>query len=170
MAALVGVAVAWPIRYFVVDRKPSYTEAPAPKDFHEGSKKIPFGIPPSAAIPPPAPFSPQPPAQSTAVTPAPQPLHVIGYIVKGRRFNALLSDGRTVTERDGLVSRIERNGIAMKDGQWLPILRNVDVRSPQRDAPAPLHSAEGVGLNAVRSQAVGSSTATGTAGVGVPQI
>lgn len=133
MAALVGVAVAWPIRHFVVDRKPSYHVAPTPKDFQEGTKKIPFGVH-SLSTASPQPTVGNPPASAQLVPGDPERLHVVGYIVRGRRFNALLSDGRTVTERDGLVSRIERNGIAMKDGQWLPILRNIGAQSALRTA------------------------------------
>ena len=62
------------------------------------------------------------------------PLYLRGYMVRGNRFNAVLSDGRTLTERDGhlcdpprvrcgnkcapLVESIERNGLLMKDGTF----------------------------------------------------
>jgi len=56
-----------------------------------------------------------------------------GWVVQGRRFNAILSDGRTLTEGDGLVSSIERNGVRMKSGAWIPLKvlpREIPAGSP----------------------------------------
>jgi len=46
-------------------------------------------------------------------------LHVRGYIVLAGRVNILLSDGRTLTEGDGTVARIERNRVVLQDGTTL---------------------------------------------------
>ena len=65
----------------------------------------------------------------TAAT-VPEVVRLVGVVVRGRRINAVLSDGRTLTERDGawdpetgemkphslLIRRVERNFIELRDG------------------------------------------------------
>ncbi|WED66829.1 hypothetical protein PXH66_08200 [Synoicihabitans lomoniglobus] len=70
-------------------------------------------------------------------------LWVRGYIVKGSHVNVLLSDGRTITERDGeldengnvirpFLERVERNFVELRDlGRvWLGPPRNRSEKSP----------------------------------------
>lgn len=68
---------------------------------------------------------------------------MVGYAVKGARINVVLSDGRTLTEADPELERVERNSVTVRGVKyWLesPKDRRIDkdgaVRSP------PTHVAE----------------------------
>jgi hypothetical protein len=70
-----------------------------------------------------------------------KPLYLTGYTVRGQRFNAVLSDGRTLTERDGVVSSIERNGLVLKDGTVIGF-RTAGRQQSQVSAPVVAPRAE----------------------------
>ena len=57
--------------------------------------------------------APQMPANGTAG------LFVKGWITRGGRVNVVLSDGRTLTEGDGMLVRVERNSVTLADGSKL---------------------------------------------------
>jgi hypothetical protein len=69
-------------------------------------------------------------------------VRVRGYIVKGGKVNVLLTDGRTVTERDGL-SRVSRNSVEI-DGEtlWLAEAKDRPERSSQPAVAADLPGAQ----------------------------
>lgn len=59
-----------------------------------------------------------PSARSNESTPPPQKqVWVRGFVMKGNRINVILSDGRTLTEDDGTLSRIARNFVETTDGE-----------------------------------------------------
>jgi len=45
-----------------------------------------------------------------------KPLFVRGYAWLGRKLRVLLSDGRTLTERDGVIAQADSTGVTLKDG------------------------------------------------------
>lgn len=113
MASLFGVAVATAARYVLPARSAGPdTQAPQVKtevaavvaQSEETVEAVSAHVFPSGYV-----------ADGTVAN----PLYLRGYVVRGRHFNAVLSDGRTITERDGLVREIRRNGIEMKDGTWV---------------------------------------------------
>jgi hypothetical protein len=71
-----------------------------------------------------------------------------GYVVKGGKVNVLLSDGRTLTERDGL-TRVSRNSVEI-DGEtfWLADSKDKPAPSvpPQSSAPVDSTGEKPVGL------------------------
>lgn len=77
------------------------------------------------------------PAASAALAPvaaAPtEPLTVRGYIVRGKRLNVVLSDGRTLTERDRELTEVTRAWV-MVDGQRVFLRQPAD--GPAAAAPA----------------------------------
>jgi len=50
-----------------------------------------------------------------------QSVWVAGYVAQGARINVTLTDGRTITEKDGTLAKVERNFVEMVDGSryWL---------------------------------------------------
>jgi len=72
-----------------------------------------------------------------------KPIYLRGYVVRSGRFNALLSDGRTVTEYDKTVASIERHGVKFKDGTFvgfravqpaLPVAESRQIAAPEKSA------------------------------------
>lgn len=131
LAALAGVAVAYAAKLVL----------PSPSGPAQKSRAVaaPSSVPRSEPIARPEPVAR--PATSVAShyradeTPG-QPLHLRGYIVRGRAFNALLSDGRTLTERDGLVQSIERNGVRLKDGTFYAFRTTGGIREASKEPEA----------------------------------
>lgn len=50
-----------------------------------------------------------------------RPVWVTGYITHAGKVNVTLSDGRTITERDEILTRVERNFIELRSGERLPL-------------------------------------------------
>lgn len=57
-----------------------------------------------------------------------EPIWVEGYVTSGGRINVILSDGRTLTETDPSLERIDRNGVVI-DGQKI-FMRRARSNSP----------------------------------------
>jgi len=49
---------------------------------------------------------------------------VLGYVVRGGKVNVLLSDGRTLSEHDGVLDRVTRNFVETKQGERYWLQRN----------------------------------------------
>jgi len=122
--------------------KPAQVAAPSPLSAFQPGRNPAPGLPAVAA--PPAPSVP--------------PLYVRGIVVRGRRFNAFLSDGRTLTEADHEVSEITRSTVVLKSGQRLalkapPRIVGAGVEStPERAEPAAI--ADKTGRNPARGERV----------------
>lgn len=43
-------------------------------------------------------------------------VEVVGYVMRGRHINVLLSDGRTLTEDDGVLREVQRHKVVLRDG------------------------------------------------------
>jgi hypothetical protein len=76
-------------------------------------------------------------AAATPMTSTPA-VWVTGYVVKGTRVNVSLSDGRTLTEEDGILAKVDRGGVTLVDGTRIPLRVAVAERSTnqrERDNP-----------------------------------
>lgn len=80
-----------PVILAPVPRPPAVSDLPRPKERHEAESTLQADI------------------------------TVRGYVIRGRRLNVFLSDGRTLTEADESIKRIERNFVELKTGEkyWL---------------------------------------------------
>jgi len=112
LASFFGVAVALVARAVLPGRSPDVVAQAAEKEPETAHENLAF-----------VPLSPDSvPALSSGFlrdeTPE-KPVYLRGFVVRGRHFNALLSDGRTLTELDGLVDEVRRNGLLMKDGKFI---------------------------------------------------
>ena len=77
-----------------------------------------------------------------------RPLYVTGYVVGGGKINVQLSDGRTLTELDTELIRVNRNSVQLKEGKlWMnrktppaPVtaVNSVAPVVPAEPSPAPL--------------------------------
>lgn len=91
---------------------------------------------PSASSPAPLPAIVQPQSVAAPIVVTEKQVTVRGYVARNGRVNVILSDGRTLTEQDKSLERIQRNG-AMVDGKKLymmtppPPLKPRDL-SPQK--------------------------------------
>jgi hypothetical protein len=64
----------------------------------------------------------------------PEPVRVLYTAVNGERYRVALSDGRVLTERDGLIRRIDSTGVELVNGLRLPIKLPASSK-PARFAP-----------------------------------
>jgi len=79
-------------------------------------KKGPKKVIPEPQVQNVGPNTPGTPKAVEHVRAAPQ---VVWTMVTGRSYRVLLTDGKVLTDRDGLVKRIDRWGVELKDGQTL---------------------------------------------------
>lgn len=93
---------------------------------------------------------------------------VTGYVARGRKINVTLSDGRTLTERDDNLARVERNFIELKTGErlWLkspiPLSEGAGVRvTPDRKDGVPPSEVIADSLTGSRSGGMESRTQSG---------
>lgn len=131
LSALLGVFFAW-VTTSIFSR--GKAEKPQIVDTRKNDEKLaiadPQKTPPLKTNDLPAPS----PGQSQA--PDRSQVNVRGYVVKGGKVNVLLSDGRTITERDGL-TRVSRNSVEI-EGQTLWLAEAKDRPS------APSHSQQSI--------------------------
>lgn len=123
LSALVGVAVALLAKRFTPHQSPSSSVPLRPDDRPALVRQIGdrnFADSPKIDLA-------KVPAETAEKT-IPQPLWVVGYIIVGRRTNVVLSDGRTLTENDSSLQKLERNG-AWVDGRKLFLRRPAAVGS-----------------------------------------
>src|SRR5262249_33294531 len=98
-----------------------------------------------------------------------QPATVRGDVVRGRQINGVLSDGRTLSERDAEVRRVDRNG-AWVDGRKLFLsipashpamteqpLAAMPLRKPESSPPVTATDAEQHGSSPTRPEAAPNS-------------
>jgi hypothetical protein len=76
--------------------------------------------PPAVKETAPAPAAPVVPSALVVPSASSPPVTLVGYVVRGERINAQLSDGRILTESDGL-KILHRNKLVLQDGTvfWL---------------------------------------------------
>jgi len=101
-----------------------------------------------------------------------KPLSVRGYIWRGQDLRVLLSDGRTLSQRDKIIKSVDSTGVVLTDGTkiWLEQIKPqqqdtfAKAPEPKKEEP-PARSAENFGEVTVTE----SPTPTGTNSLTVPR-